>query len=239
VRVRFRRDVTGLRRDLGLSAILGLYYTVGVVGHLVPPLLPLMAAVTPAVLAIMGLLVAAVAVAEGGWPVALWAAGTYAVSFALEAAGVATGAIFGPYSYGNVLGPMALDVPLVIGFNWMLTVLGGMAIARELGIGRGVGGRTDEDGPCPICVAAATGVACVLFDFALEPVAIRLGYWTWYTRGVPVQNYVAWFVIATLSALAFPHRRAAAARAGAAPSLLPAASFLLQLLFFGIQALAG
>jgi bisanhydrobacterioruberin hydratase len=233
VRTRRHRDVTGLRRDLGLSALLGLYYSVGVVGHLVPPLLPVMAAVTPAVLAIMGLLVAAVAVAEGGWPVALWALGTYAVSFALEAVGVATGAIFGPYRYGTVLGPMVLDVPLVIGFNWMLTVLGGMVIARMVGIGRGVGGRTDEDGPCPICVAVATGVACVLFDLALEPVAIRLGYWTWYTQGVPIQNYVAWFAIATLSALAFPSRRARLT------SRLPAASFLLQLLFFGIQALAG
>ena len=233
VKTRIRRDATALRRDLGLSALLGLYYSVGVVGHLVPPMLPLMAAVTPAVLAIMGLIVAAVAVAEGGWPVALWAAGTYAVSFSLEAVGVATGAIFGPYRYGNVLGPMVLDVPLVIGFNWMLTVLGGMVIARELGIGRGVGGRTEADGPCPICIAVATGVACVLFDFALEPVAVRLGYWTWYTQGVPIQNYVAWFAISTLSALAFPAKR------GRMSSRLPAASFLLQLLFFGIQAMAG
>ncbi len=233
VRIRGRQDVTGLRRDLGLSALLGLYYSVGVVGHLVPPLVPAMAALTPVVLPVMGLLVAAVVVAEGGWPVALWALGTYAVSFALEAVGVATGAIFGPYRYGTSLGPMVLDVPLVIGFNWMLTVLGGMVIARELGIGRGVGGRTEEDGPCPICIAVATGVACVLFDFALEPVAMRLGYWTWYTRGVPIQNYIAWFAISALSALAFPSRR------GRLSSRLPAVSFLLQLLFFGIQALAG
>ena len=169
----------------------------------------------------------------GGRPVALWAAGTYAVTFALEAAGVATGAVFGPYGYGATLGPKVLDVPVVIGFNWTLVVLGGVSLAGMVGIGRGVAGRTEEQGPCPVCLALAAGAACVILDIPLEPVAKRYDYWEFYTPAVPLQNYIAWFLIAALSAFTFASQRCRIR------TRLPAAYFLIQLAFFVGLALVG
>ncbi len=227
------RDLVEQRRDLRIAAVLALFFAVGFLGHLLPATRPLMLAMTPAVLAVCGLVVTAVALRDGGWRVALWAIGTYAVTFALEAAGVATGAIFGPYGYGSSLGPKILDVPLVIGFNWMLVVLGGVNLAGIIGIGRGVAGRTDEDGPCPICVALAAGAACVILDLSLEPVAKRLDYWIFYTPAVPLQNYIAWFLIAALSAFSYSTQRCKVR------TRLPAAYLLIQLAFFVGLALAG
>jgi hypothetical protein len=42
-----------------------------------------------------------------------------------------------------------------------------------------------------------------MFDWIMEPVAIRLDYWTWAGGDIPMQNYFAWFVIATVSAFAY------------------------------------
>lgn len=227
------RDLVERRRDLRIAAVLALFFAVGFIGHLFPAIRPLMLAMTPVVLAVCGLVVTAVALRDGGWRVALWAIGTYVVTFALEAAGVATGAIFGPYGYGGSLGPKILDVPVVIGFNWMLVVLGGVNLAGIIGIGRAVGGRTDDDGPCPICVALAAGAACVVLDVPLEPVAARLDYWTFYTPTVPLQNYIAWFLIAALSAFSYSTQRCRVR------TRLPAAYLLIQLAFFVGLALAG
>jgi putative membrane protein len=38
------------------------------------------------------------------------------------------------------------------------------------------------------------------FDFMMEPAAIKLGYWTWIEVEVPLQNYVAWFILGGLLA---------------------------------------
>jgi putative membrane protein len=35
----------------------------------------------------------------------------------------------------------------------------------------------------------------VLFDWILEPVAIKLGYWTWKGTDVPLYNYLSWFFL--------------------------------------------
>ena len=35
----------------------------------------------------------------------------------------------------------------------------------------------------------------MVFDIFMEPAAMKLGYWNWTSGSVPVQNYVAWFVI--------------------------------------------
>jgi uncharacterized membrane protein len=42
------------------------------------------------------------------------------------------------------------------------------------------------------------GSMMVAYDFALEPAAIRLDMWRWTGNAVPLQNYLAWFVIAAL-----------------------------------------
>lgn len=35
----------------------------------------------------------------------------------------------------------------------------------------------------------------VLIDIFIEPVAIELGFWAWEQNQIPIQNYIAWFLI--------------------------------------------
>lgn len=44
----------------------------------------------------------------------------------------------------------------------------------------------------------------VVFDWLIEPVAVKLGYWTWLGNGqIPMFNYISWFVISMLLLLIF------------------------------------
>ena len=55
----------------------------------------------------------------------------YFVGFIIEALGVYTGMIFGQYHYGATLGPKLLDVPLVIGANWLTLIYSAGIIANQ------------------------------------------------------------------------------------------------------------
>jgi putative membrane protein len=120
----------------------------------------------------------------------LWAAVTYVVTFALEALGVHTGLVFGGYRYGGTLGLGLLGVPLVIGFNWVLVVAAAVALTERLGTS-------------PVLEAMAAGALTVAVDWVMEPVAIRLDYWSWEGGLIPLQNYLAWFLIAAAASLVF------------------------------------
>jgi len=127
---------------------------------------------TPWVLLLLGL--AAVLpfflrASPGAW---LWSAAVLLATFLLEAAGTATGRIFGPYTYGPTLGWKLLQVPVVIAFNWLLVILGFTQLARRL-----------LSAPLPAGLLAAALTAG--FDFLMEPVAVRLGYWSWQASGIP------------------------------------------------------
>ena len=43
----------------------------------------------------------------------------YLIGVLAEVLGVRYNMIFGNYYYGNSLGPQVLEVPLIIGFNWL------------------------------------------------------------------------------------------------------------------------
>lgn len=173
------------------SALLVCLYAVGTAGHILPATRGLMLLMTPWFLLVTG--AAALILA---WPeekrmsFALWAAVAYLVTFTLEAVGTATGLVFGPYTYGTVLGFHLFAVPPVIGFNWVLVILAFADLACRLPGGRWYG---------PVlAAAAATG-----FDWIMEPAAIGLGYWTWTGGAIPLQNYLAWFLIALVAATAW------------------------------------
>ena len=115
-----------------------------------------------------------------------WMIITYSFTFLSEVIGVHTGLIFGSYIYGNILGLKLLGVPLIIGFNWVLIILGAINIAESI-----------EKNAFTTAMLAA--VLAVLFDLMLEPIAIKLDYWNWTKGGIPLRNYYAWFGIAFIS----------------------------------------
>ncbi len=165
-------------------------FSVGIIGHWVPATHDLMISLTPMFLFGMGIYIIHPSILKRDHRFLTWVLITYLITFSIEAIGVATGAVFGEYSYGSTLGLMVLEVPIVIGFNWVLVVVGAVMVAKK------ISGNI-------FFASIIGGGLSTLFDFFLEPVAIKLDYWDWSGGSIPVQNYVAWFVIATVFSYSF------------------------------------
>ena len=200
-------------------------FAVGAAGHAYGETLPWMVRLTPGFLLLTAALATAPSLAEGGRAFAAWAGCAYAFTFAAEAAGVATGMVFGDYTYGPVLGPAWMGVPLIIAFNWVAVVNGATWFADRLLPGTGGGARWAG-------VALLAGLLATAFDWVMEPAAMRLDYWRWPGDEIPAQNYAAWFAIAALAAAAHPRRIRGKNRADCGGGKLAGAYVALQACFF-------
>ncbi len=124
----------------------------------------------------------------------------FIVGIAVELIGTKTGLLFGNYSYGNVLGPSVSGVPLIIGINWFVVIYCcGISMSTLLNkLSRRLISAEISDSP-KIKVASLIfdgASLAVLFDWLMEPVAVKLGYWKWGGNGdIPLYNYVCWFVV--------------------------------------------
>ncbi len=106
----------------------------------------------------------------------------FLLGFFIEAIGTNTGLVFGHYNYGTTLGPKLLQTPLVIGINWLMLIYCVYVIIKKIKL--------------PWLINSIIGsLAMVLFDFVMEPVAIKLGMWHWQQESIPLNNYLAWFMI--------------------------------------------
>lgn len=105
--------------------------------------------------------------------------------FFVEVAGVKSGILFGAdYQYGPTLGPKILEVPIVMGVNWLMLIYSVSEFVRLLM----QKGKT-------LSRAAAGATLMVMMDFVLEPVAYYLGFWKWEGGSVPILNYAMWYVL--------------------------------------------
>ncbi len=111
-----------------------------------------------------------------------------ACSLAVETLGALTGFPFGAYSYTNHFGPMLGAVPLTIPLAWHVVVTNALFVSRRV---LPHSSRLTE--------AALAGLLCTLYDFILEPFATSVkAYWIWSGGSIPLQNYVAWFILSGL-----------------------------------------
>lgn len=83
------------------------------------------------------------------------------------------------------------DVPLVIGFGWAAIIYSGFHLGERLGVSRRVR---------PLFVA----LYALHVDVAIDAVAVRVPFWTWTPPGpwfgVPLGNFLGWFLVAGLYA---------------------------------------
>lgn len=107
---------------------------------------------------------------------------TFLAGYFVEVAGVSTGVIFGEYSYGATLGFKLWEVPLAIGLNWAVLIYGTGLLSDKLPVHK-------------VLRAIVGALLMVGLDLLIEPVAIKLDFWSWASEGIPLQNYVAWFLI--------------------------------------------
>jgi putative membrane protein len=192
----------------------GVLYLVGLVGHIIPDLRNIMLLLTPIMLFVSGIVVIAVSYDKPNIKLIIWMIAIYIVTFLSEVIGVQTGFIFGKYFYGNTLGVSLFNVPLIIGFNWLIIILGAISIARLI----------DKS---TVITASLAAVLAVLFDLMLEPIAIKLDYWKWVNGSVPLRNYYAWFAITFASSFLYDKMKVNIIR-----SELFRFYFIVQLIFF-------
>ncbi len=123
----------------------------------------------------------------------------FIVGLAFESIGVATGAIYGPYHYNNLLGPKFLGlVPYLIPLAWFMMAYPSYLISDRL-----VGSRFN-----PIVrillVSVVGGITMTAWDLGMDPLMVKAGHWTWEVQGayfgVPIQNFFGWW-LTTFTAL--------------------------------------
>ena len=140
----------------------------------------------------------------------------FACGFGIEWIGVNTGFPFGQYEYGTVLGPKVGNTPLLIGVNWSMLVLSVVFIGRLFS--KNI-----------LAIAIIGGLLMTGLDILIEPVAIKTGMWHWFGMQPPIQNYIAWFVIAAILSAAV-HKISPQLKNPAA-----AGFFTIQVIFFAVM----
>ena len=110
----------------------------------------------------------------------------FLLGLTVEIIGVNFSIFFGEYKYGNNLGIKIFDVPIVIGFNWVLLIVL-------------TGNFADRIFPKSILRKVLFGsTIMILLDLLIEISAPKLDYWEFANHPVPFSNYLWWFIFSIL-----------------------------------------
>ncbi|GAF10168.1 carotenoid biosynthesis protein [Paenibacillus pini] len=130
----------------------------------------------------------------------LWvaAAGIWLGGMGVEWIGVHSGWPFGVYHYSDILGFGVYEVPVTMGFAWIAVVCNAVLI-----------GKNSSDWQGRLIRALKVGFWTVVLDLCLDPVAFDRNFWAWEGEGgfygVPLDNYISWFIIGALLSLLLPN----------------------------------
>jgi lycopene beta-cyclase len=114
----------------------------------------------------------------------------------IEFIGSRTGVPFGDYHYTDVLQPQIRRVPLIIPLAWLMMIPPAWSVGMMLAGPEGV-----------ILPAILAGLAFMAWDLFLDPQMVSWDFWRWRQGGtylgIPVLNFVGWFVAGTVVSLLF------------------------------------
>ncbi|MFW9954641.1 MAG: carotenoid biosynthesis protein [Candidatus Thorarchaeota archaeon] len=148
---------------------------------------------------------------------------TALVTYAMEWLGTHFGVPFGHYYYTNQLGPLIMDVPIVIPFQWFNTlyvcyimayiILGKRDIVEG---GQDSGASEDSKFSGKISRIFATSIVAGLFmtlwDSINDPYMVGMGNWVWTEpmeffglafAGIPLSNFLGWVLTSALTVFLF------------------------------------
>ena len=166
-----------------IKALLIIFFSVGVVGMLLPATNSYFLQLTPLALLLSFTILALSDESKQRAKLIAYLLFIYITSYAIEVAGVHTGLLFGEYAYGDNLGVKFWGTPLIIGANWFFLVYTTAAIFE----------KTNMSEALKILLAS---LSMLLYDVVMEQVAPKMDMWSWKQVEVPFQNYFTWFVIA-------------------------------------------
>lgn len=166
------------------KSILVIYFAVGVLGLIWPVTADIFSRLIP--LTLLGSLAVLLAFHQKWEKKHVWVFAIIALlGYLVEVVGVATGIVFGEYQYHTALGFKILGTPPIIGINWLMLIYAVYGIF--------------ENRRLPVWIKITGGASLmVAYDIILEPVAVALNMWSWGGGNIPIQNYVAWFVISVV-----------------------------------------
>ncbi len=190
-------------------------------------------------------LVAWLALQVGAGRALMVGAGIAGAAWLLEAVGVTSGIPFGPYRYTAALGVWLGPVPAAIPFAWVASVGSAYFLARfwilDFGFWWNDPHAARRSPPIAIVLGALLATA---LDGVLETVATRVqGYWTWLTppgapgtlyAGVPIANFLTWFVAAAVLGLGIRAVTAGHIAAERSYRWVPALIYTTNVVMFGV-----
>lgn len=140
-----------------------------------------------------------------GWKPALRMVGVgMIIAYVLEEIGVHTGIVYGRYYFTPLMGPKLDVIPIAIVCVWASLIYIAWVVTNLLIDGSPIPTRHS---PRLIILRAVVGALVVTtFDLIADPIAVANGWWVWLDGGayfgVPIHNYVGWFIVAFVSYLA-------------------------------------
>jgi bisanhydrobacterioruberin hydratase len=176
--------IAGLRdREQKVKSFFISFYIIGFIGMIIPFSFPLFLKLTPfaLILSFSSLMLFHKEKADN--KTALVLTGIFIAGYIIEVIGVNKGFVFGEYHYGSGLGLKLWHTPLLIGMNWVLLVYLSSGLVELLKL---------KAFPSVIL----SSLVMLGYDLIMEQVAPYLDLWHWKNVSVPLQNYIAWFIIA-------------------------------------------
>jgi putative membrane protein len=156
-----------------------LFFVSGAVLNAMYRFQPLVRSLTPVVLALIGL-TAAFLTYEMSIRTTAALGSVLLLTYLAEAAGVNVGFPFGDFAYTHVLGPMALEVPLVMPLVWLAILIPSWVAAEKILRHKHV---------------VVASIIVTATDAVLELAADSLDLWHW-KGGMPTElNYLTWFAL--------------------------------------------
>lgn len=176
-----REQLSFVNKPNILIAVLIIFYTVGIVGLLLPSSRAYFLSLSFFNL-MLSFCIVLVARKLKFFPFLLFTICCIAYGFLAELIGTKTGYLFGDYSYGASLGFKIFGVPLVIGVNWALLIVCSVSIVNPI--------KTSN-----FVKSILAAMLMTLLDVLIEPVAIESDFWHWTHGTIPLFNYISWFFV--------------------------------------------
>lgn len=173
--------MTWLKNNIIL--VFWILHFVGIVGFALLP--DFFALITPYHLIIITVLLLGKGVKNWSVKLVLTFLALWGIGFFAEYLGVNHQLLFGDYQYTDALGWSIFGVPVTIGLNWMSLVYCAYSLV-------------DYKKLPTIFQALIAATFITLFDYILEPVAIKYNWWQWANEIPPISNYITWFILVVI-----------------------------------------
>jgi bisanhydrobacterioruberin hydratase len=177
----FKDTMNSKKKEKLVIVFFGIIYLVGFFGSIIPAYRTLFLSLTPLIL-ILSFCAILCTLSRPIKPTLTFLLFSGLVGFIAELIGVNTKLLFGNYHYESNLGVKIAGVPVIIAINWAIVTIGAAHCSALLSANK-------------LARMIIAAFLMLLFDFILEPVAIKSGFWNWEGGLIPAYNYICWFFI--------------------------------------------